>query len=68
MFKIRYVTSVGSPDRAKGDVLGMIFGIFLPIQAIFVVQKVPCDVGVPSWASIIYLGPFNENRVVGLEH
>ena len=34
-----------SPDRAKLDVLGMILGVFWPIQATLVVEEPLCDVG-----------------------
>ena len=34
-----------SPDRAEHDVLGVIFDIFWPIQATFVVAEPLCNVG-----------------------
>ena len=42
------ITSVGSPARAEHDVLGVILGVFLPIQATFVFEEPVCDVGTPS--------------------
>ena len=42
------VTAVVSPDRAERAMLGIILGIFWPIQAIFVVGEPLCDVGTPS--------------------
>ena len=42
------VTPVGSPDRAEHGLLGMILGVFLPIQATFVFEEPVCDVGTPS--------------------
>ena len=33
------VTPVGSPDRAECVILGVILGIFLPIQALFVIGE-----------------------------
>ena len=41
------VTHAGSPDRAECAILGMIFGPFWPIQAIFVVEEPLCDVRIP---------------------
>ena len=41
------VTSVGSPDRAERAILGMILGVFWPIQAVFVAREPLCDVGTP---------------------
>ena len=57
---------VGSPDRARArcDILGMMLGVFWPIQAIFVIGESVCDVGIPSWA-LKPLWSFNEKRVVG---
>ena len=40
--------SVGSPDRAEHDLLGVILSVFLPIQATFVVRETFCDVGILS--------------------
>ena len=34
----------GSPDRAKHDVVGVMFGNFSPIQAVFSVEESLCDV------------------------
>ena len=31
------VTPVGSPDRAESVILGVILGVFLPIQALLVI-------------------------------
>ena len=44
------VTPVGSPDRAEHAGLGMILGVFWPIQVIFVIEsgKPLCDVRIPS--------------------
>ena len=42
------VTAVGSPDRADRSILGMVFGVFLSIQATFVVGGALCDIGTPS--------------------
>ena len=42
------VTPVGSPDREESAILGLIFGFFLPIQAIFVIRESLCDSGTPS--------------------
>ena len=42
------VTTVGSPDRAKHAILGIILDIFGSFQAIFVVRELLCDVGIPS--------------------
>ena len=44
------VTVVGSPDRRERDILGMIWCVFWPIQATFVVREPLCYVGIPSWA------------------
>ena len=41
------VTTVRSPDRAGGAIFG---AFFLPIQAVFVVWELLCDIGTPSWA------------------
>ena len=41
-------SSVGSPDRAEHDILGVILAIFWPIQATFVVGEPFCDVGISS--------------------
>ena len=46
------VTPVGFLHRAERDILGMILGSFLPIQAIFVVGEPLCDVEIPAWAPI----------------
>ena len=43
------VTPVGSPDRAECAILGVILGVFRPIQAIFVIRKPQYDVGIRSW-------------------
>ena len=42
------VTPVRSPDRAERDILGMMLGVFWPIQAVFVVGEPLCDAGTPS--------------------
>ena len=43
------VTPFGSPDRAERAILEVIWrGVFLPIQAVFVVEELFCDVGNPS--------------------
>ena len=42
------VTLVGSPAKVKHNMLGTVLGIFLPIQATFVVREQLCDVGIPS--------------------
>ena len=42
------VTPVGFLHRAERDILGMILGSFLPIQAIFVVGEPLCDVEIPA--------------------
>ena len=44
------VTAVESPDRAEHAILGMIFGVFWPIQTIFVVGEPFCGVETPSSA------------------
>ena len=49
------VTPVGSSDRAEHAILGVILGVFLPIQATFVVGEPLCDVGISSWALITLL-------------
>ena len=41
------VTPVRSPDRAERDILGMILGVFWPIQVVFVTGEPLCDVGTP---------------------
>ena len=41
-------TPVGSPDRAKPDILGMILNVFWPIQAVWVEGEPLCAVGIPS--------------------
>ena len=41
-------TAVGYPDRAERVIFGVILGVFLPIQATFVIGEPLCDVGVPS--------------------
>ena len=46
------VTAVGSPDRAKPAILGVIFGIFWPVQATFVAGEPLCDVGTTNSDSI----------------
>ena len=38
------VTSVGSPARAGGVILGMILGVFWPVQTAIVAGKPLCDV------------------------
>ena len=40
------VLSVGSPDRAERDILGVILGVFWPVQATFVGGEPLCDVGI----------------------
>ena len=42
------VTPVGSPDRADCTILGLILGVFWPIQATFVVGKPLYYVGTAS--------------------
>ena len=42
------LTAVGSPDRAEHAILGIILGIFWPIQANLVVEEPLCDLGIPS--------------------
>ena len=43
------VTAVGCPDKAEPAILGVIlFGLFWPIQAVFVAGEPHCDVGTPS--------------------
>ena len=42
------VTRVGSPDRAECDILGVILGVFWPIQATIVVGQPRSDFEVPS--------------------
>ena len=43
------VTTVGSPDRAEHDILGMVFpGRFWSTQTAIVVGETLCDVGNPS--------------------
>ena len=43
------VTAIGSPDRAKRAILGvMLVHCFLPIQAVFVVGEPLCCVGNPT--------------------
>ena len=43
------VTSGGSPARAEeGDIFGVIFDVFWPIQATFVIGGLLCDVRTPS--------------------
>ena len=42
------VTAVGSPTRAEGDIFGLTFGVFWPVQATFVVGNPRCDVGIHS--------------------
>ena len=40
-------TAVGSLDRTKRDILGMILTVFWPIQATFVVGGPLCDARLP---------------------
>ena len=42
------VTAVGSPDRAEHANFEVILAVFLPIQAVYLVRELPCDVGTPS--------------------
>ena len=42
------VSAVGSPDRVQRSILGVILGVFWPIQAAFVVEELPCDLEIPS--------------------
>ena len=42
------ITAVGSPDRAKGGILGMILGILWSNQAVFAVREPLCGVRIPS--------------------
>ena len=46
------VTSVGPPARAERETLGVIWDIFWPIEAAFVVGEPLCDLKIPSWALI----------------
>ena len=46
------VPAVRSPDRAERAILGMILGVFWPIQALFVIGEPLCDVRSPSLALI----------------
>ena len=41
-------TPAMSPDRAERGILGMMVGVFLAIQAVFVVGEPFCYVGTPS--------------------
>ena len=61
------VTAVGSPDRAKRAILGVILAgdFFCPIQAVFVVKEPLCDVKNPSRALITLFWVIKKNRVVG---
>ena len=47
--------SAGSPARAERGILGVVYGVFGTIQALFVVGQPLCDVGVPSQALITLL-------------
>ena len=40
------ITPVGSPDRVKRDISGIVFGIFWQALATFVVGEPLCDVGI----------------------
>ena len=46
------VAAVCSPDRAERSILGIVLGVFWPIEDIFVIREQLCDVGVPSLAQI----------------
>ena len=37
-----------SPDRVEHDILGMILGVSLPVQAAIVFRGARCDMGFPS--------------------
>ena len=41
-------TTVGSSDRAGRAILGILLGVFWPIQAMFVAGELLCDVRTPS--------------------
>ena len=42
------VTPVGSPAKVKHNIVGMVLGVFLPIQNAFVIREQLCDVRIPS--------------------
>ena len=59
MLKIKWlianVTPVGSPAKVKHNILGMILGVFLSIQAAFVDREQLCDVKIPFCVLIHFL-------------
>ena len=45
---VAVVTLLVSPDRAEGDILGIILDSFWPIQTVFMVREPLFDVGILS--------------------